>query len=136
MEHSFGYYPEKGAESAYEVHKRYGIGHIVLKYFFGVLSFLAVAAVFGFVVMFLWNRLLPSIFGFPIINYLQAVGLLILARVLFGGIGGGTVNNFAGKNPFLNKWMGMNKKEREAFLQKHGQFFHDHQDIHGSETKP
>jgi len=43
---------------------------------------------FGVAVMLLWNALLPSIFALPQIGYLQAVGLLVLVRLLFGGIGG------------------------------------------------
>jgi hypothetical protein len=38
-------------------------------------------------VMLLWNALLPSLFGFSAINYLQAIGLLLLSRILFGGFG-------------------------------------------------
>lgn len=36
--------------------------------------------------MLLWNVLLPDLFGFPKIDYLQAVGLVVLARLIFGGI--------------------------------------------------
>ncbi len=41
----------------------------------------------GFVVYMLWNALMPEIFGLKTIGYGQSVGLLILARILFGGIG-------------------------------------------------
>lgn len=34
--------------------------------------------------MLLWNALLPDIAGLPAINYLQAVGLLALTRILVG----------------------------------------------------
>ena len=36
---------------------------------------------------FLWNALIPSLFGGPVIGFLQALGLLILAKILFGGRG-------------------------------------------------
>ncbi|MCL4512305.1 MAG: hypothetical protein M1470_14790 [Bacteroidetes bacterium] len=49
-----------------------------------MLAFMAVA---GLVLMLLWNSLLPIIFGIKAIGYWQAVGLLILSKVLFGGIG-------------------------------------------------
>ena len=45
--------------------------------------------VFGGIVMLLWNWLLPPLFGWPRITLLQAFGLLVLCRLLFGGFGGG-----------------------------------------------
>lgn len=39
-------------------------------------------------VMLLWNWLLPAMFGWKEITYLQAGGLLILGRLLFGGFHG------------------------------------------------
>jgi Ca2+/H+ antiporter, TMEM165/GDT1 family len=43
-------------------------------------------ALFGWIVMLLWNELLPELFGFAQIGYWQAVGLLILSKILFGGL--------------------------------------------------
>ena len=53
---------------------------------------LAVAAgifAFGSVVMLLWNSLLPAILGVSTITFWQAIGLLILSKILFGGFSGG-----------------------------------------------
>lgn len=52
---------------------------------------LGVAAVFGFtfVVMWLWNWLVPELFNGPVLEYWQTLGLLILSKILFSGIGGG-----------------------------------------------
>lgn len=52
---------------------------------------LGVAAVFGFtfVVMWLWNWLVPELFHGPVIGYWQTLGLLILSKILFSGFGGG-----------------------------------------------
>jgi hypothetical protein len=46
---------------------------------------------FGELVMHLWNWLLPPIFGLHMITFWQALGLLLLSRILFGswGAGGG-----------------------------------------------
>jgi hypothetical protein len=41
----------------------------------------------GEVVMHLWNWLLPSLFGWRQINFWQGLGLLLLCRILFGGLG-------------------------------------------------
>lgn len=51
----------------------------------GVLIFIGVFAAAVAVVMLLWNALIPSIIGWTSINYLQAAGLMILCRLLFGG---------------------------------------------------
>lgn len=51
-----------------------------------ILFFIALGSA---VVMVLWNSLLPEIFGIKAINYLQAVGVLILSKILFGGFGRG-----------------------------------------------
>ncbi|CAH0995838.1 hypothetical protein EMA8858_01966 [Emticicia aquatica] len=44
----------------------------------------------GFAVMTLWNWLIPSIFGLTTITWLQALGLLVLSKILFGGFRGGS----------------------------------------------
>ncbi len=53
----------------------------------GVIMAVAFAFVFGILVKVLWNWLLPGIFGLPIITYWQAFGIVILAKMLFGGFG-------------------------------------------------
>jgi hypothetical protein len=50
---------------------------------------LAGLAVFGLVIMGLWNGILPGLFGWRTIGFWQAIGLFILCRLLFGGFGGG-----------------------------------------------
>ncbi len=44
---------------------------------------------FGWVVMLLWNWLMPEIFGLKTLSYWQAWGVLALSCILFGRIGGG-----------------------------------------------
>ena len=41
----------------------------------------------GEVVMHLWNWLAPALFGLRLITFWQALGLLALCRILFGGFG-------------------------------------------------
>jgi len=50
----------------------------------GILLFIAIG---GEVVRQLWNWLLPPIFGWRQITFWQAVGILALCRILFGGFG-------------------------------------------------
>lgn len=45
------------------------------------------ALIFGLAVKALWNWLMPTIFGLPLITYWQAFGLIILAKILFGSFG-------------------------------------------------
>src|SRR3990172_3177733 len=52
---------------------------------FGAVLFLGLG---GWVVSWLWNALLPPLFGLPVIGFWQALGILALARILFGGVGG------------------------------------------------
>lgn len=48
-----------------------------------------IAAVAGItaVVMLLWNAILPEVTGVKVINYWQAMGILVLSKILFGGFG-------------------------------------------------
>jgi len=65
----------------------------------------------GWIVMSLWNYLLPAIFGWRMITFWQAVGLLILCRILFGGIGGhGTRHS---RRRWGGRWGNMSDEERE-----------------------
>ena len=41
----------------------------------------------GELVMHLWNWLLPSLFGWRTLTFWQALGILALCRILFGGFG-------------------------------------------------
>jgi len=53
----------------------------------GIGALLLFIAVGGWLVMLLWNWLLPALFGWRQITLWQAVGLLALCRILFGGLG-------------------------------------------------
>jgi hypothetical protein len=60
------------------------------KWFFLIPVFIA-AFIFigGEAVMQLWNWLLPGLFGWRTITFWQGLGLLLLCRILFGGLGHG-----------------------------------------------
>ena len=81
--------------------------------------FIAAVLVFSAVVMALWNSILPAVVGVNPISYLQAIGLLVLSKILFGGFHG---RGFRGRNggPMWNqklkdKWTTMSPEEREQF---------------------
>src|SRR6185369_9020979 len=52
-----------------------------------IVAMVAFGALGGWVVMRLWNWLTPPIFGWHTITFWQAFGLLVLTRILFGGLG-------------------------------------------------
>jgi hypothetical protein len=54
----------------------------------GVLFAALFALLLGGLVMILWNRLLPAIFGISAISYWQAFGITLLAKILFSGFHG------------------------------------------------
>jgi len=70
--------------------------------------------VFGSVVMLLWNNILPAVFGISAISFWQALGILVLAKILFGGFRSGHRCHCHGRNHDLaGKWMQMTPEERE-----------------------
>ena len=75
------------------------------------------AAVFGWVVMSLWNWLMPGLFGLHLITYWQALGLLILSKILFGGFRGGHGHNMQWRRRMMERWEQMSPEEREKFRQ-------------------
>lgn len=55
----------------------------------GIIAAAGFAILFGFIIMWLWNAIMPDIFGLTEISYWQGVGLLLLSKILIGGFGGG-----------------------------------------------
>ena len=74
-----------------------------IKYFFyaiiGLSIATALAFLFGFVVMHLWNWLMPEIFGLGTITFWQSAGIIILARLIFGGFKHGSGNGKSSHYP-------------------------------------
>ena len=56
-----------------------------LKILFFIIVFMAFIAAVATIVMLLWNAILPEVTGVKPLNFWQAAGLLILAKILFGG---------------------------------------------------
>jgi hypothetical protein len=73
-------------------HKKWqdmSIGLRVLAVIGGIIAGAGLLALFGFIVMLLWNALMPRLFGLPEIGYWEAWGIVILSHILFGGLGHG-----------------------------------------------
>ena len=74
----------------------------------GIVAFLSLIS---FIVMTLWNHLLPDIMNVSSITFWQAMGIFILSKILFG-FGGG--HNKGGGN-WMNKCKSMTPEDREKF---------------------
>ncbi len=83
---------------------------------------LAVVALLGLIVMQLWNYILPEISGLKRISYWQAVGLLILCKILFGsfrpGYPGFRRGTGGAGGAWRNKLMNMSEEERAKFKEE------------------
>jgi hypothetical protein len=78
--------------------------------------FLVAAAVLGWVVMMLWNAVVPVVFvGGRVIDYWHALGLLVLSRILFGGFRG----RGGWKGRRWRRWEAMTSEEREQLRQSY-----------------
>jgi hypothetical protein len=81
------------------------------------IAIVAFIVIGGEVVMHLWNWLVPTLFGWRPITFWQAIGLLALCRILFGGFGGhGPHRSGFGRRMGPN-WGRMTPEEREKFRQ-------------------
>ena len=72
---------------------------------------------FGEVVMHLWNWLTPALFGWHMISFWQALGLLLLCRILFGGFGGHGRHRAQSRRQMFERWESMTPEEREKLRQ-------------------
>lgn len=67
---------------------------------------------FGWVVMSLWNWLMPALFSLHAITFWQAIGLLFLSRILLGGFGR---HHGHWRHRMRERWEYMSPAEREKF---------------------
>ncbi|MGA7557949.1 MAG: hypothetical protein WCF61_02995 [Terriglobales bacterium] len=70
---------------------------------------------FGYVVMRLWNWLMPVLFGWHAIGFWQAVGILVLSKILFGGFRGRPGGRMHWRGRMMERWEQMTPEEREKF---------------------
>jgi|SRR5579864_30705 len=96
----------------HRIAKKVGIGSA----FFGIM--LIAAALFGLIVMHLWNWLMPALFGLHAVTYWQAIGLLILSWILFRGPRGWGRPGAYRWNDMRGRWQRMTPEERERFRTK------------------
>ena len=79
-------------------------------------AFAAVAVVAASaVVMWLWNWVMPATFGLPAITLGRALGLLVLSRILLGGLSGGMSRRMHWRHRMRERWERMTPEQREQF---------------------
>ncbi|MBN8588546.1 MAG: hypothetical protein J0L94_09515 [Rhodothermia bacterium] len=79
-----------------------------------------VAFVAAWIVMLLWNAIIPDVMGFKALLYPQALGLLVLCRLLFGNFPQGKNHHWKHHEQDQNarmrdKWKEMSEEERAEF---------------------
>ncbi len=90
---------------------------------FIILAF-AVTALLSFVVMSLWNNILAVVLHISTVTFWQALGILVLSKILFGGFKGGWRGGRGGhwRKEWQEKWeakmQGMTPEEREKIKQE------------------
>lgn len=86
---------------------------LILAAVFGPPAFVAFIALGGEIVKLLWNWLLPPLFGWHSIGFWQALGLLALCRILFGGWHSGHGRRSGMRRRMSERWDSMTPEERE-----------------------
>lgn len=76
----------------------------------------------GLFVMLLWNAIVPALFAGPAIGFLQSLGLMILGRLLTGGMRKGFKNHARRdemrehwKNKMRERWESMSQEDKTSF---------------------
>jgi hypothetical protein len=91
----------------------------IVKIIMMVLVFAPIAILlFGQSVHYLWNWLMPALFQLPAITFWQALGLLGLSWLLFGGLRGrGPRSGYrrSWRHRMHDRWEHMSPEEREKF---------------------
>jgi Ca2+/H+ antiporter, TMEM165/GDT1 family len=86
-----------------------------------ILFLIAIAAgvfIFGSAVMILWNSILPAVLGVSTITFWQALGILVLSKILFGGFCHGHHRYYGHEHTWNRKWRHLNKEEREKMKEE------------------
>jgi hypothetical protein len=94
---------------------RFRVGKIIGFVILGIVGVFA----FGSIVMLLWNALMPEIFHLPLIGFWQALGLLLLAKILFSGFRGGPRGRWK-RDSLKEGWANMTPEQQEKFRQEWG----------------
>ena len=96
--------------------RRFDWGRMIL--LFIIIAPIAVL-IFGSVVMFLWNNALAPVLHVSEVTFWQALGILVLSKILFSSFSGGRGRRHpTWKERITEKWNNMNPEEKEKFKEK------------------
>lgn len=106
-------------EGAIQQHARRWTERIVTKIMFALIFVPIAIFVFGEIVHLLWNWLMPALFHLPLIGFWQAVGVMALSWLLFGGLRGAGRFGPRHRGPWGRRmrarWEEMTPEERDKF---------------------
>lgn len=91
------------------------IRHKVARVLKIVIMVIIVTTALGFIVMRLWNWLMPGLFALHPVTFWQALGLLVLGKILFGGFRGHHRGGIGWRRRMRERWEHMSPEEREKF---------------------
>jgi hypothetical protein len=98
--------------------RRFWFGKAVMVLVFGA----AFVVLFTFIVMSLWNAILPDVLGVKVITFWQALGILVLSKILFSGFGGLHHKRERFKHRMrermMDKWEKMTPEEKQRFKEQ------------------
>ncbi len=84
--------------------------------FFFPLFFIAAFLGLSFMVQVLWNHILVEVTTVKALTYPQAMGILVLSKILFGGFGSRHQRPpFGGPPHWREKWKSMDEDEKARF---------------------
>ena len=77
-------------------------------------------AILAYVVMLLWNGVLVKVVPVSMVSYSQALGILLLSKILFGGFKGGWGSRYKDhwKQKMEHKWQQLSPEEREKIKEE------------------
>ena len=85
------------------------------KILFGIMGVIVMVALVGYVVMLLWNFSMAEVAGVSSITFWQAVALLVLSRILFGGWRGFGKHHRGSGPPWKSRRGSFTEEEKESF---------------------
>jgi len=95
-------------------------GWWVKKFVMVIVAVAVFGTAFVLATQYLWNWIVPALFAGPVISFWQALGLLVLSKILFSGFGGkGHWGRHRNSGPYWKqKWNSMSPDEQERFKAK------------------
>ena len=82
----------------------------------GIVIFFVVVPLFGLAVFYLWNWLMPALFGLHTVTFWQALGLIALSWILFRGPRFGGRRGWGRRGGMRARWEAMTPEQRLQFM--------------------